>query len=291
MKRTVQFFQPTVQGKLPTAMAMSKETMTITFGDVAENNFGMQKLGKLAKEGLTLKELQDAKEKFEGNGYVCQLIHANSVLEDPVDKKEAPACYILVVRDFLKETFGEDNKIIADAIYEEEAKLQWDKKAKMYGRVVDKHARWNLCFGDEAQEPDYEGGKGRIIAWNQIPYLNHFRKMLPMYFGEKADGLVAEGNRYHDVNTCYIGYHHDRERKIVMALRLGASLPLKFQWFKDGKTVGNEIKLIVNHGDLYAMSEKAVGWGFTNAKKINLKHAAGLDKNIKIKEKKVKTSK
>ena len=33
--------------------------------------------------------------------------------------------------------------------------LQWDKKAKMYGKVVNKHARYNICFGNESQDPDY----------------------------------------------------------------------------------------------------------------------------------------
>ena len=283
MKRTVQFFQPGETSKLKTSM--TKETMTITFGDVAENHPGMQKLGKLAKEGLTLEDLQNAKANFEGNGYVCELININDQLVTQKDKDEAPPCYVLVVRNFLKDTFGEDNKVIADEIFEEQIKFPWDKKAKMYGRVVDKHARWNLCYDNIAQEPDYEIGKGRVIAWNQMPYLKHFRELLPMYFGDKALQLPAEGNRYYDVNKCYISFHRDRERKIVIALRLGASLPLKYQWFRDGELVGKEIKLDLNHGDLYAMSERAVGWGF-NPKKLNLQHAAGFDKNIKMKNKK-----
>ena len=285
MKRTVQFFQPTEKNKLPSSLAKSKETMTITFGDVAENNPGMQKLGNLAKEGLTLNELLEAKAKFEGNGYVCELINIKNALISEKDKNEAPECYILVVRNFLKDTFGDDNKVIADAIFEEQLNLTWDKKAKMYGRVVNKSARWNLCYNDVAQEPNYEVGNGRVIAWDQMPYLKHFKALLPMYFGVKAQGLAAEGNRYYDVNTCYIGFHRDRERKIVIALRLGASLPLKYQWFRDGELVGNEVKLVLNHGDVYAMTERAVGWGFNN-KKLNLQHAAGFDKNIKIKKKK-----
>lgn len=287
MKRTVTYYQPTIQTNVPSKLAMERETMTITFGDVAENHPGMQKLGKLAKEGLTLDDLRKAKALFEANGYNCELIDIKSVLESDKDKAEAPEAYILVVRGFLKDKFDEDNKVIADVLYEEEANLQWDKKAMMYKKVVNKNARWNLCYDETPQEPNYEIGKGRVIAWGQIPYLKHFRDLLPMYFGEKANNLVAEGNRYYDVNSCYINYHRDRERKIVIALRLGASLPLKYQWFRDGKPVGKEIKIIMNHGDLYAMSERALGWGF-NSKKLNVQHAAGLDKNIKIKEKKEK---
>ena len=44
-----------------------------------------------------------------------------------------------------------------------------DKKAFMYGRVVDKHARWNLCFDEKAREPEYAKGCGRIVAFKHIP--------------------------------------------------------------------------------------------------------------------------
>ncbi len=48
-------------------------------------------------------------------------------------------------------------------LFEELLKLDWDSKAYMYGRVVNKYARHNLCFADEPQEPNYEEGKGRVI--------------------------------------------------------------------------------------------------------------------------------
>jgi hypothetical protein len=38
----------------------------------------------------------------------------------------------------------------------EQIKLDWDQKAKMYGRVVNKSARYNLCYNLIPQEPDYE---------------------------------------------------------------------------------------------------------------------------------------
>lgn len=49
------------------------------------------------------------------------------------------------------------------ALFEELVKLDWDSKAFMYGRVVNKYARHNLCFADEPQDPSYEEGKGRVI--------------------------------------------------------------------------------------------------------------------------------
>lgn len=60
-------------------------------------------------------------------------------------------------------------------------KLDWDKKFLNYGKVMNKLARYNLCFGDEAQEPTYELGKGRIIPWSEVPILSYLRKNLGIY--------------------------------------------------------------------------------------------------------------
>lgn len=38
-------------------------------------------------------------------------------------------------------------------LFNEQKNLDWDTKAYMYGRVVNKHARHNLCFGQDSQDP------------------------------------------------------------------------------------------------------------------------------------------
>ena len=48
------------------------------------------------------------------------------------------------------------------------------------------------------------------------------------YFGEKAGNLKGEGNYYYDVKTCGIGFHGDSERRKVVAIRLGASIPMHY---------------------------------------------------------------
>ena len=49
----------------------------------------------------------------------------------------------------------------------------------MYGRVVNKKARYNLCFGDVNQKPNYEEGKGTIIEWKEVPIMSLIRRKLP----------------------------------------------------------------------------------------------------------------
>ena len=44
---------------------------------------------------------------------------------------------------------------------------------------------------------------------------------------------LGEGNYYYDIKKCGIGFHGDAERRKVVGIRLGDSIPLHFQWFLD----------------------------------------------------------
>lgn len=160
-----------------------------------------------------------------------------------------------------------------------------DKKVYMYGRVVNKHARWNLCFDDQSHDPDYEHGKGRVISFEEIPITSKLMKAFPEFFGEKAMDLKGEGNYYYDIRKCGIGFHGDSERRKVIAIRLGASLPLFYQWYKEGKPVGDRIEIELNGGDMYVMNEKAVGTDWKRKKVYTLRHATGCAKFTTVKEK------
>jgi hypothetical protein len=152
----------------------------------------------------------------------------------------------------------------------------------MRGRVVNKVARWNNCFGDTAQEPDYEAGKGTVIAFSAVPRLRALREALPRWFGAKAKRLVAETNDYMDNRKCGIGYHGDSERRIVVCARFGATMPLVFQWFRDGQPVGAPLRLDLADGDVYAMSQKATGFDWKRRSILTLRHAAGARKYIDL---------
>jgi len=151
--------------------------------------------------------------------------------------------------------------------------------------VVQKHARHNLCFGEQGQAPNYEGGKGRVVAFDSVPLLKKLRAVLPEVIGEKGRGLLAEGNYYYDVSKCGIGFHGDAERRKVIAVRTGATIPLHYQWFLQTKPVGERVVLSLGHGDMYVMSEKAAGTDFKKKTVYTLRHAAGAKKFLTIKNK------
>lgn len=258
------------------------ETITLTFGDCAENHRGMQMIGEQAKGGLGLGELQRTKEWFEGKGKTCELIDLGQFL--PEGAKADPA-YILIVRG------GCGALADTDALFEEQKKMKWDSKAFMYGRVVDKKARHNLCFSDFEQAPDYEAGKGTVIPFSHLPRLAGVRQMLGEITGEKLVSLQCEGNRYYDVEKTYIGFHGDTERRIVVAVRLGADFPMHYQWYQETAPVGELFTTILHHGDVYYMSEKAVGFDWKKKKTLTLRHAAGFAKNVIVAKKPKSTEK
>ena len=100
--------------------------------------------------------------------------------------------------------------------------------------------------------------------------------------------LNAEANYYHTLSQCGIGYHGDGERRKVFTVRIGASerMPLYYQWYQRSQPVGERIEVVLQEGDMYVMSEKAVGFDWLKKIVPTLRHASGVDKFTVIKPKK-----
>lgn len=246
-------------------------TISLTFGDCAENHAHMQILGKLSKSGISSDELKNLYENIKDE-YKCELVDLNVLL--PKDIK-ADSANLLIIRNYI---------LNADDLYKEINDLTPDKKALMRGRVVNKKARWNLCFDDFSQQADIENGKGTVIDFKDLKLLNALREDFKGLHTDKCDKLVCEANYYYDVKKNFISYHGDSERRIVICTRLGASFPLHYQWFHRFKPVGDKYKVILNHGDIYIMSEKAVGHDWKKSSIYTLRHGAGDDKFMKTKK-------
>jgi len=266
--------------------SQTKPTVTITFGEQVENHAGMEKVGSMASEGFSVEELQTAMKKLQAENATCEMIKLNEALADLDVGDKATSASVLVIRGGVSFFGGSDNA--ADELLEEQTALKWDTKARMYGRVVSKKARHNLCYADFEQAPNYENGQGTIISFEKVPLLQKIRVGLENYLGTKAQTkkILAEGNLYYDPTKCGIGFHGDAERKIVIAFRLGCTMPLHYQWFYNGSPVGNRVILSLNHGDMYIMSEKATGFDWKKKVIPTLRHAAGSDRFTTIKEKK-----
>ena len=249
----------------------AQSVITLTFGDQAENHAGMETIGHLADsgQGFNYQDLLYAKEKLQQDEITSEIIK----LELNEDSNED--AYVMIIRNGvnkLLEPFQQDH----EGMFFEQANLEIDKKAWMRGRVVNKHARWNVCFDTQGREPNYENKQGRIVSYDDIPITKTLIEQFDKYFGPKASNLKGEGN-YYDPSKCGIGFHGDSERRKVIAVRLGSncSMPLHYQWYIDCKPIGERIIIPLNGADMYVMSEKAVGTDWKKKKIYTLRHATG----------------
>jgi hypothetical protein len=178
-------------------------TITLTFGDCAENHKGMQILGTKSEITYSYNDLE--------------IMAADFGLEFVDLSYENHKACVVIARNYVKPR---------DELLQEMLELDWDKKYfdTRRNRVLNKLARWNLCFDDKSQEPNYEDKEGRIIAYEDVPILSELRKKIIETFN--VPNLVVEGNYYYDKN-CGIGYHGDGERNMVIGVRLGDTMPFR----------------------------------------------------------------
>ena len=255
---------------------MDSGAITITFGEQVENGTEMQQIGKKAKYGYTPKELDDIAANINKEGYYAANYYLNELL--PNEKTE-PAS-ILVIRN------GINLFTNSDKLYKEQLSLKWDTKKLMRGTLKNCIARYNLCYADFHQDPDYVSGKGTVYDFKELPYINQLRSGLCKYLGDKAKNLYAEGNYYYDITNsnkkskCGIGWHGDAERNIIVGARLGPGFCVEYNWYYNSLPVGKRFHCELSHGDLYVMSQKTTGNDWKRRTVFTLRHAAGDDKYL-----------
>lgn len=244
--------------------------ITITFGDCSENHVGMQKNGQISKNGYATKDLDTISSFFKDKE--IERINLLTLLGDVEYSGKIPE--LLIIRNAI-ENHSE--------IFQELNNLKWDSQYfdTRRQKVLNKHARTNLCFSNYSQIADFENKKGTIISYENVPQLNIAKNTLMRSINNEK--LECEGNFYQDINKNGIGWHGDAERKKVIGLRLGENMPLCFNWFKNCISVGDIFSVPLNCGDIYIMSEKTTGYDWKKRSIYTLRHSAGADKYTKLK--------
>ncbi len=292
-------------------------TITLTYAGGAENHVGMEKLGSLEKRGFSLDDFEYFKkqiggdiikincEKLDYEDRICDGSHTVDGEEGcnnedcrglEVCVEDCESCpskkdieydvedaYIYICRG------GVSKLTDLEKLKKEQFGLEPDRKAYMRGRVVNKHARGNLCFAEEGHDSDVENKKGTVVAFKDVPYTSILREKFHEILGDKMgeilgkNKLFCEGNYYYDIKKCGIGFHGDGERKVVIGVRLGQTIPLHYQWFLKSRPIGKRIEFDLNDGDIYFMSQKAVGTDWKRKIMPTLRHAAGAKKYLTTK--------
>ena len=256
---------------------MENCAICLTAGEQSENHVGMQVNGNgLSQKGFSISDLENFKRILESKNIDSELFRfdQNTTNNGLGEYEDLEPAGVLIIRNSIFELIDETT----DDMLEEQKSFEWDKKywERKAKKVLNKRARYNVCFGENSQEPDYENKKGTIISYSDVPILSKWRDTIGELFGSNATNLEVEGNLYFDVKSCGIGFHGDSERKKVIACSLGKSRPIHWQWYYNYNPIGNRFIFQLNHGDMYIMSEKATGHDWKCKSKKTLRHAAGI---------------
>ena len=264
------------------------ERIALTFGDAGENHVGMEMVGKLGKKGsgYTPSDLKLIKKYIETNNTNKKGFNNNVKTEIINMNYKNEYASVLIIRNYIDEY--KQYKIFEEMDSFEWDSKYWDNRRK---KVLNKHARKNVVFVDnKTQKPNFEKKKGTIINTKELKHLFSLKKNLISKIKNslkesktKSIPLIIEGNRYFDLKKCGIGYHGDSERTRVICLSIGSdNYPMQWQWFKNSKPIGEPYKVYLNSGDIYIMSEKAVGQEWKKRSIFTLRHAAGAKKYISL---------
>lgn len=263
------------------ASTWKSKTWSLTIGNGGENHTGMEFLGNLRKKGegwdidtlLRVKAIAEHYLKKE-----VELINLNEHCLEGVEipeKCEKPKdAYLMIIRNYLHEDIHKD-------FIKELQSYEWDRKYYDVRRkkVLNKRARENVCYGKKSREANYKNKQGTIIGFDQSPLVKTLLDSVEILTKDKE--LIVEGNGYGD--GCGIGPHGDTERVCVACLRVGESMPMKFGMFWNCLLRGKSFQTTINGGDLYFMSEEAVGAEWKRKSKWIWRHCAGAPKYLKMK--------
>ena len=260
----------------------TKPTWSLTIGNGGENHTGMEFLGNMRKkgQGWDINRLLYAKGIMESIfDKQVDLFNLNELCLEGVTIPEGQKpkdAYLMVVRGFLCDRVHQNMiKELGSYVWD---RKYWDTRRQ---KVLNKLARANVCYGKTGRAANYKEGKGTIIGYDQSPLVGKLLQTVEILM--KEQDLIVEGNQYDNVDKNGIGPHGDTERVCVSCLRVGASMPMKFGMFWNCKVRGKPFETVINGGDLYFMSEEAVGAEWKSRSKWIWRHCAGAPKYLKMK--------
>lgn len=248
----------------------------ITFGEVAILHVGGQQIGNTRNRGFSCEDLITLQHKLVAQGLVCEYYSLHMSL--PEEYRNNNQASVLILRQGANFLLNKPNS--ADLLMQEQDSVPYDTKFFDRGQTKNKQARHNIVFASEGQEHSQDYRNPTIISFERVKLLFDIRSRLPIVFGSIASNLNAEGNKYHHKKSG-IGFHGDSERKIVICLSLGKSMVLRYHWRLPGSSEHTfaPTDIILNHGDVYIMSEKATGWDWRKRSLVRVVHAAGYHAN------------
>ena len=256
----------------------------LTFSCFAEGHVGMKiEKNQIAKDGknraLTAEDLFTLQLKLDFDG--AEMV----TLRQDIGGREQKA-YVLVLRNGMQH-LGVDKDVLLKQIQEVPA-VDKQMLNTRQNKVQNKLKRHNLNIGDKIIKADI--AKGQSTMYNfKCTFLSEAKKLRDAFTKmgkenklETMTNLLAEANIYYadeykKNHYCGIGYHGDAERpnSPVIGCNVGKTRYLSFRSFYKSRYYRDETRIKLNHGDIYFMSEHAVGVNWKKSGSVVYRHRAG----------------
>lgn len=252
----------------------------LMFCDIASHGEGMQKIGTICDSGFTNEHLLKYYQNL--NSDKVQLYNIKENL--PTTLYKIPDCYVLVMKDFFKDQANEFLQILLSNEASDGSNIigvNWDMERVSGNNIVNNKLGYKLIFCDLINYWKYPFSsyekRGTIYNSRFMPGLYSFQSMLENQLGYLP---IIDATYYYDINECFTPLHQVKDRKKLVGLGLGATLPLQFRWFHGNVSCSDTVSIPIEHGDLYIISQGAAGIQKEKQTKLYLKYGIGFNKSL-----------
>ena len=221
----------------------------------------MSAYGQPHQRGLTGKELQQIQNHFEDKGCQCDWIFLNESLEGWLPAQKAVA---LVVRGGMK-ALGVTGARLSSELHSSE----WPSTSAQRTSISKADRKLLVEAGEQPRVETKDG---------ELPFVEKFgttssklREAVQAALDLGNDHpLIGDAWRLHDVtDRCTIPFH-EPQSKICVDVHTGHRLELHFRWRNRGKVVSDPLSVMLNHGDLYVVTDERVNLGISKGPKLEV---------------------
>lgn len=249
--------------------------ITITLSEVVSHGESMFEIGQKSEVGFTYEDLIRIYQSLpEG---VCELVNIKDIL--PKTLYEIPDAYILIIRGQFREKADNLLKIMMNSEHSVDREItgvNWDSTRIVKDRIVENKLFQKLLFLDVGQNYKVPFNpvekRGTVYNATKIKDLYEFTLLMSSVL---LTSFYIEGTNYYNTTECYKPMSQDKKRKKLVNLHLGTSFPINFRWFHNTQAVSDLKSLIINHGDVYIMTDITLGSVKDSVTKLYLKHSLG----------------
>ena len=206
---------------------------------------------------------------------------------DPPIKTLPKAC-ILVIKNGIELLMESTD---AAKLYKEQEQVRYDGRFFDKNKVKVRRAHKTMLFATEGRNASDDYTQPSVTAFSEVPLANKIRTSFQTLLGDRAADLNVNGTKYHTSvyekgddgksmkNPSNMGWHGNDNCKIVVGVCLGASASLSFIWRLPGSQknlTDTRVTIPLTHGDVYVLSEKAIGYDYKSSSLLRCLHSIDL---------------